>query len=96
MTLTREQIDDMCRRLDDRRSAPDIKGKYREAFCEGLQAAKAILGGGEGSTPDEAISCLRKLLAIPQYLSLEKTEAYHKGIRSAMSMLHALKKGESE
>lgn len=85
--MTKMEVNDMKNRLDAKcHVCGGVRSKYKDAFREGVKAAQIVLDRNKNK--DDAMEELRKLLNSNMYLSGEKTEAFRKAIRAAMSMLH--------
>ena len=89
MIMTKREIENIKNRLDTKRLTGDAR--YMDAFLRGIADAKAVLDRCENMPPNYALAELRIRLRNPSpYLSGNKTEAYEKAIRSAMSMVNEL------
>lgn len=89
--MTKTDTDGLKARLDAKcESCGGVAGKYKDAFRDGVRDAGAVLDAHAGRPASGAMEELRRKLAERPYLSGEKTEAYRKAVRSAMSMLDGL------
>ena len=89
--MNTHDINQIEARLRAKQNAKDVPDKYRDAFRTGLDDATTILKHYAHEPPDQVVAALRRRLNTNPYLSSNKTEAYHKAIRVAMSLLHELK-----